>query len=299
MSEFDWIAAPHTPFAENGDLALDVVAKQAEHLRMVGVDGVLIAGSTGEGSSLTASERRDLAARWAEAAGPLQLWVHVGHDSVREAAALAAHAAESGAQGVCAAPPSWFPIGDQEQLLSACADIAAAAPELPFLYYHIPALSRVTLPMAPFVRAARARIPNFAGVKFTHLDPLDFQAVRREQGDACRLYWGCDEQVVTGLALGAHGAVGSTYNFAMPVYRRLQAAFERGDRDEAQRLQSYAALLVERLAAHGYMAAAKETMRYLGVDVGSVRAPLQPLPEGGEDAVRAALEDVELQRHLA
>ena len=92
-------------------------------------------------------------------------------------------------------------------------------------------VSRVALPMAPFVRTARARIPNFAGVKFTHLDPLDFQAVRREQGDACRLYWGCDEQVVTGLALGAHGAVGSTYNFAMPVYRRLQAAFERGDRD--------------------------------------------------------------------
>ena len=123
--------------------------------------------------------------------------------------------------------------------------------------------------------------------------------MRREQGDACRLYWGCDEQVVTGLALGAHGAVGSTYNFAMPIYRRLQAAFERGDHDEVQRLQSYAALLVERLAAHGYMAAAKATMRYLGVDVGSVRAPLKPLPDGAEAAVGAALDELELRRHLA
>jgi N-acetylneuraminate lyase len=299
MPEFDWIAAPHTPFTATGDLALDVVGPQANHLRAAGVDGVLVAGSTGEGSSLTVAERRDLAAGWSQAAGALQLWIHVGHDSVREAASLAAHAVEVGAYGVCAAPPSWFPITDQEQLVSACAEIAAAAPSLPFLYYHIPALSRVALPMAPFVRAARARIPNFAGVKFTHLDPLDFQAVRREQGDACRLYWGCDEQVVTGLALGAHGAVGSTYNFAMPVYRRLQAAFERGDHDDVRRLQSYAALLVERLAAHGYMAAAKATMRYLGVDVGSVRAPLPPLADDGEEAVREALEELELQRHLA
>ncbi|MEC8252233.1 MAG: dihydrodipicolinate synthase family protein [Planctomycetota bacterium] len=61
MPEFDWIAAPHTPFTATGDLALDVVEQQAEHLRSVGVDGALVAGSTGEGSSLTARERRDLA----------------------------------------------------------------------------------------------------------------------------------------------------------------------------------------------------------------------------------------------
>jgi dihydrodipicolinate synthase/N-acetylneuraminate lyase len=85
----------------------------------------------------------------------------------------------------------------------------------------------------------------------------------------------------------------------LPVYRRLQAAFERGDHDDVRRLQSYAALMVERLAAHGYMAAAKATMRYLGVDVGSVRAPLPPLADGGEEAVREALEELELQRHLA
>lgn len=299
MTEFDWIAAPHTPFTARDDVALDVIDQQAEHLRAAGVDGVLIAGSTGEGSSLTSAERRDLAARWSAAAGSLQLWVHVGHDSVREAAALAEHAAAIGARGVCAAPPSWFPVSEPEPLAAACAEIASAAPELPFLYYHIPTLSRVSLPMAPFVRQARARIPNFAGVKYTHFDPLDFQSLRREHGEACKLYWGRDEQVVTGMALGAHGAVGSTYNFAMPVYRRLQQAFTDGDHDEVRRLQSYAALLIERLAEHGYMAASKATMRYLGVDVGAVRAPLAPLPDGGEAAVFAALDALDLRGQLA
>ena len=273
MTEFDWIAAPHTPFTARDDVALDVIDQQAEHLRGAGVDGVLIAGSTGEGSSLTSSERRDLAARWSAAAGSLQLWVHVGHDSVREAAALAEHAAAIGARGVCAAPPSWFPVSEPEPLVAACAEIASAAPELPFLYYHIPTLSRVSLPMAPFVRQARARILNFAGVKYTHFDPLDFQSLRREHGEACKLYWGLDEQVVTGMTLGAHGAVGSTYNFAPGVYQRLAAAWTAGDFEAARLEQHRSLLLVDRLAARGYMAAAKALMAELGVDVGPPRLP--------------------------
>jgi len=299
MPEFDWIAAPHTPFAPNGDLAPDAVARQAEHLRNHGVHGVLIAGSTGEGSSLSNDERLQLASAWADACGELELWVHVGHNSVREATEFAAHAAEIGAHGICAAPPSWFPLKDGERLVATCAEIAAAAPELPFLYYHVPVLSQAHLPMAPFASAARERIPTFAGIKFTHLDPLDFQTCRREHGDAVKLYWGCDEQVVAGFALGAHGAMGSTYNFAMPVYHRLLEAFRSGDQHRAQQLQAYSAQLVERLAAHGYMAAAKATMKYLGVDVGSVREPLAPLADGGEAAVFAELDQLELKRHLA
>jgi N-acetylneuraminate lyase len=298
MPEFDWIAAPHTPFAQNGDLALRAVRRQAEHLRRLGVNGVLVAGSTGEGCSLTCDERRALASRWAEAGGALELWVHVGHNSLRDAAALAEHAAEIGANGICAAPPSWFAIRDVERLVAACAEVADAATDLPFVYDHIPVLSHVHVPMAPFARLARERIPSFTGIKFTHPDVLDFQAVRREHGDALRLYWGCDEQVVTGIALGAHGAMGSTYNFAMPVYHRLLEAFAAGDLETARQQQSYAALLVERLTSHGYLAAAKATMKYLGVDVGGVREPVPPLADGAEEALFAELDELELPRHL-
>ncbi|MEZ6036954.1 MAG: dihydrodipicolinate synthase family protein [Planctomycetota bacterium] len=295
MTPFELIAAPHTPFDANGDLAGAVVAAQAAMLRTDGVHGVMVAGSTGEGASLTSDERRRLAESWRAEAGTLRLWVHVGHQSVREAAALAAHAQQVGADAICAAPPSWFPLSSNERLVDCCAEIAAAAPGLPFFYYHIPVLSQVRLPMAPFAAAARSRIPNFAGIKYTHLDALDFQACRREHGDAVKLYWGCDELLVTGLALGAHGAVGSTYNFVAPVFHRLIAAWQQGQHARAQELQSFAALLVERLAAHGYMAAAKATMKYLGVDVGQVRAPLVALDAAGEAAVAAALDALDLR----
>jgi len=289
MPAFELIAAPHTPFAPNGDLNLDAVAQQVALLRADGVHGMLIAGSTGEGSSLSGTERRNLAERWAKECGDLQLWVHVGHNSPREARSLAEHAATIGAHGICAAPPSWFPLSSVDRLTDTCAEIAAGAPDLPFLYYHIPALSHVQMAMAQFATAARARIPNFAGIKYTHLDPLDFQACVREHGDAIKLYWGCDELLVTGLTLGAHGAVGSTYNFATPLYHRLIAAHDKGDMQTARDLQGKAAALVDLLVAHGYMAAAKVTMKHLGVDIGGVRCPMPEL-KNGEAAVIADLE---------
>ncbi len=299
MPAFELIAAPHSPFAPNGDLALDAVAKQATHLRANGLDGVLIAGSTGEGSSLTGDERRSLAERWTEVGEGLQVWVHVGHNSPREAQSLAAHAASVGAHGICAAPPSWFALSSVDRLVDTCAEIAAGAPKLPFLYYHIPVLSHVQVPMARFAEVARRTISNFRGIKYTHLDALDFQVCVREHGDAIKLYWGCDELLVTGLALGAHGAVGSTYNFAAPLYRRLIAAHAKGDTDATRELQSKAAELVELLAGHGYMAAAKTTMKYLGVDVGTVRCPTPLLQEGGEEKVIADLERFGLKDLLA
>ena len=287
---FELIAAPHTPLDESGELNLEAVARQADHLRAVGVDGVFVAGSTGEGPSLTGSERRRLTERWVEVAGRLEVIVHVGHQSLPEARALAQHAAESGARAIGAAPPSWFPIRSAEALAETCATIASGAPDLPFLYYHIPALSGVHAPMARLLDLAREQIPSFAGVKYTHLDPLDFQACVREHGDAMRLLWGCDELLLTGLGLGAHGAVGSSYNFAAPLYRRLIAAHERGDLDRARALQSQAALLIETLARHGYPAAAKATMKLLGVDCGPVRPPLPRLDPTAETTLR---EDVE------
>lgn len=299
MPAFELIAAPHSPFAANGDLALDVVPQQAAHLRANGVHGVLVAGSTGEGSSLTSRERRELAERWSSTGSDLKVWVHVGHNSAREATALAAHAASIGATGICAAPPSWFPLSSIERLVDTCAEIAAGAPDLPFLYYHIPALSHVNVAMVRFAAIARERIPNFSGIKYTHLDALDFQACVREHGDTLKLYWGCDELLVTGLALGAHGAVGSTYNFAAPLYHRLLEAHQRGDNLRCRELQSKAAALVELLAKHGYMAAAKITMQYLGVNVGGVRCPMPTIDADKEADVIADLERFGLKELLA
>ena len=96
--------------------------------------------------------------------------------------------------------------------------------------------------------------------------------------------------LLTGLTHGARGAIGSTYSFGAPLYRRLMEAHDRGDTESAQKLQSQAALLIETLFRRGYTAAAKTVMGFLGVECGPVRPPLVGLEDGAAPALRAELE---------
>jgi N-acetylneuraminate lyase len=159
-------------------------------------------------------------------------------------------------------------------LVDYCAAIAAAAPGLPFYYYHIPGMTGVSIPAGEFLHCAGPRIPNLAGAKFTHTNLLDFQDCVAADGGRYDVLFGHDELLLAGLALGAKGAIGSTYNFAAPVYLRMIKAFEAGDLAAARREQLQAALMVQVLLRHGGIAACKAILQLLGIDCGPVRPPL-------------------------
>jgi N-acetylneuraminate lyase len=97
------------------------------------------------------------------------------------------------------------------------------------------------------------------------------------------------------VALGVRGAVGTTYNFAAPLYHRVLAAFEAGDLATARREQARSVELVRLLQGFGFLPAAKALMGLLGIDCGPVRAPLRPLGEEEvsrlRESVRAFLPD--------
>ncbi len=272
------IAAPHTPLDARGALALDAVARQADLLADAGLDGAFICGTTGEGPSLATDERRRLAEHWVRAAaGRFPVIVHVGHTSLPEACALAAHAAATGASAVAALAPFYFKPDRAGDLADFCAAVAAAAPRLPFYYYDIPALTGVALPMTDFLAAAAPRIPSLAGIKFTRNDPVMFRACRAFQGGCFEMMWGVDECLLDALEAGATAAVGSTYNYAAPVYRRVIKAFRAGDLETARREQAVAADLVAILVRFGVLRAGKAIMGFLGVDCGPPRLPVPPL----------------------
>lgn len=109
-------------------------------------------------------------------------------------------------------------------------------------------------------------------------------------GGAFAVPYGTDEWILAALALGARGAVGSTYNFAAPIYHRLIAAFAAGDLAAAQQEQFRSVQLVQTLARYGYLSASKVVMRWVGVDVGPARLPLVNLTENEVSALRAELE---------
>ncbi|MDB5323577.1 MAG: dihydrodipicolinate synthase/N-acetylneuraminate lyase [Phycisphaerales bacterium] len=288
------VAATHTPFHADGGLNLAIVERQAEHLLVNGVKTAFIGGTTGESHSLTVAERIALATRWGEVVrnSGLRLVVHVGSNCLADARALASHAQTIGAAAISALAPSYFKPKSLDALVACCADIAAAAPALPFYFYDIPVMTGVQFPMSEFLAVAPERIPSFAGIKFTNPDLMAYQQCLNAEDGRFDIPWGADEYLLAALALGATGAVGSTYNFAAPIYHRLIAAFGKGDL-AAARLEQYRSVrLVELLARFGYMAAAKTVMGFLGVDVGPARLPHANLSQDQRTSLQRSLEEL-------
>ncbi len=286
------VAATHTPFHSSGALHLNMVERQADHLVNAGVDTVFIGGTTGESHSLSLSERRSLTQRWMEvvAQSELRVVVHVGGNCLTDVCELAAQAQSLGAVAISALTPSYFKPRSVPDLVNCCAQIAGAAPDLPFYYYDIPSFTGVHQSMPDFLHQASERIPNLAGIKFTNPDGMMFQQCLYHDSGRCDILWGTDECLLAGLALGAQGAVGSSYNFAAPLYNRLIAAFTAGNLELARLEQKRSVEMIARIASIGYMGAAKAVMKILGVDVGPARLP-HSNPDVG--TIKALREDLE------
>ncbi len=287
------IAAPFTAFQPDGGLNLGVIDQQAALLVADGVAGAFVCGTTGEGLSLTVAERKQVAERWvAAAARRLKVIVHVGHNSVGEARELAAHAEKIGADAVATMGPTFFRPAHAEQLTDFCGRVAEAAPSLPFYYYHIPSMTGLSVPMIEFLQRASRAIPNFAGLKFTDENLLSYSQCLSFEGGRFDILFGRDEMLLAALAMGATGAVGSTYNFMAPLYRELLAAFGRGDLASARRLQAAAMQVITVMLQHGGLPAGKAMMSLIGIDCGPVRPPLRNLSPGEVETLRRALQPV-------
>lgn len=282
------IAAAFTPF-KNGKANLGLVSAYADYLAANRVSGVFVNGTTGESHSLTVGERLRLAECWLEAAPPeLRVIVHVGHNSLPECCEMSRHASENGAWAVSAMAPAFFKPSLSE-LVDFVGEIASAAPDRPFYYYHMPSITGLHYRMIDFLREAEGRIPNLAGIKFTFEDLMDYALCLNHAGGKYDMVFGRDEVLLCGLALGARAAIGSTYNFAAPLYLELMDAFEGGDPARARRLQVVSMQLVA--ACQRASTACLPAIRALtewrsGLDFGAMRAPVTPLDAKRGDALR-------------
>ncbi len=275
------IAATFTPFAPDGQLALDVIDRHAELLLQDGVDGVFVCGSTGEGVSLTVDERMRVAQRWVDVSqGRLKVMVHVGHNCQDDACRLAEHASSVNASATSCVAPCYFRPADNDHLVEFLAPIAAAG-DLPFYYYHIPTLTGVDLPMVAFLQQAGQEIPRLRGMKYTHLDFIDFRRCLELDNGRFEMFWGRDEYLLATVAMtGADAAVGTSYNYAAPLYLQMIQAYRAGRLDRARELSGTVFELIDVLLSMGGIAAGKTMLAMRGIDYGPVRSPLTNLSSG-------------------
>lgn len=271
------VAAPHTPMHADASLSPTVISAQCQLLLESGVRGAFICGTTGESLSLTVAERMAIAEAWRESArGKMPIVVHVGSNSLLDACTLAAHAAKCGVDAIAVMAPNFFKP-NLDDLVAYCAAIAEAAPNVPLYYYDIPTMTNVPIATAQFLEQGAKSIPTLHGIKFTNNDLMTLQeCLALESFD---IVFGYDELLLAGLTLGVRGAVGSTYNFAAPLYQRILTAFERGDLATARKAQLQSVRMIRILQEFGFSRASKAMMRLVGVDCGPVRLPLRAMTE--------------------
>lgn len=272
------IAAPFTPMHPDGTLNLDLIPAYYALLKENNITGAFICGSTGEGVSLTVQEKKAVAEAWAScnpSDNSFKIMPLVGGTSIAESIQLAKHARDCGLYAVAYTAPFYFKPASVEALAATCAEVAAAVPGIPFYYYHIPVLTGVSFPMIELLKAVHNKIPNFAGIKYTHEDFMDFLSCLNFENGRYDMLWGRDENMLPALSVGAKGAVGSTFNYAAPLYYSLIEAFEKGDLPLARRLQQQSINMIYLLGKYGGIATGKAYMKKLGLDCGSFRLPVR------------------------
>lgn len=260
------LSASVTPLRDGG-ARVDEAAIEPLARFMVegGVDGIFALGTTGEGVLLGMAERKTVAERFREARAG-KLIVHCGAQSTADTAALAAHAAGIGADGVAVIPPPYYPLADDALVEHFVAAAAACAPT-PFYLYAFAARSGYPLPI-DVVERVRERTENVAGLKVSE---APFDRVEPYLGLGLPVYVGAEKLIPQALAAGAAGAVSG---LASAFPETVAAVVASPDAAGAERLEALRGA-VERFP---FQSALKAALRARGVPIEiDVRAPLPAL----------------------
>jgi 4-hydroxy-tetrahydrodipicolinate synthase len=273
-----------TPFDGDGALDLDAAAQLARWLADHGSDGLVVAGTTGEGSTLTDDEKLDLWRAVAEAV-TIPVIANTGSNDTAHSIHLTRQAAGLGAAGVLAVTPYYN--RPSQTGLEAHFRAVAGATDLPVLLYDIPVRSGRKISHEVMVRLAH-EVPNMAGVKDAAADVAATARLIAGVPDSFEVYSGNDDHTLAVVALGGVGVVSVAAHWVGPQMSEMIAAVGKGDLATARDIN---AQLLEAVAFQSSDAApnpipAKAMMRTRGLAVGECRLPIGPAPVGLEDRAR-------------
>ena len=275
-------------YDENGKVSTDRVKALTRYLMDKGVQGLYVGGSSGECIYQSKEDRKkSLEAVMEVAKGKLVIIAHVACNNTEDSQELAAHAEQLGVDAIASIPPIYFHLPEYS-IAKYWNDISAAAPNTDFIIYNIPQLAGTSLTVN-LLREMKKN-PRVIGVKNSSMPVQDIQLFKDE---GVIVFNGPDEQLISGLAMGADGAIGGTYGAMPELYLKIFELFSQGKMKEAKEVQNAACRIIYKMCStHGNMyAAIKEIIRLQGgPDVGGVRAPLLELADSDQPIVVEAHE---------
>ena len=162
---------------------------------------------------------------------------------------------------------------------------------MPIYVYNIPGLTGVDVG-TDMMRKLLAAIPTMRGIKYTSYNFFEMRKIIELENGCLNVVSGPDELMIAAQAMGADGAIGSTYNVLTGLFVQAYEAFNAGDVVTARELQAKANRVISTFLQFPSFSALKEMMRLIGVDCGAARAPNLPLTDEQKGQLREMLEDV-------
>jgi 4-hydroxy-tetrahydrodipicolinate synthase len=281
------VTAMVTPFGPDGALDLDAAGEVARHLVATGSEGLVVAGSTGEGSVLTDDERLDLIAA-VVAAVDVPVIASTGTNDTAHSVMLTKAAKGRGADGILAVTPYYnrpSPAG-----VSAHFRAVAAATDLPVVLYDIPVRSGRRIGPALTIELARD-VPTIVGVKDATGDVAGAAAVVAESPDGFDVYCGDDSLTLPFAAIGAVGVVSVAAHWAGRHFAELLRCHRSGEvaRATAVNQQLIESYRFQSTDEYPNPVPAKAACRALGLPVGQCRLPNTPGSDALDDQARSVI----------
>ena len=288
------IPAFYACYDDNGNISPERVREMTRWLISQGVKGLYVGGSSGECIYQGKEERKLLLENvMAEAKGEITVIAHIACNNSAVSCELAAHAESLGVDAIAAIPPIYFKL-PPHAIAKYWNDMSAAAPNTDFIIYNIPQLAGVSLTV-PLLKEM-LKNPRVIGVKNSSMPTQDIQMWIDE---GALVFNGPDEQLISGLVMGAVGGIGGTYSVIPKLYVELYRCVKAGEMAKALDIQNDCCRIIYKLCSgHGNIyAMIKETLRKLGCpNCGSVRAPLaeiidsdMPIVEECAQMIRTAI----------
>lgn len=275
------IPAFYACYDEAGEVSPERVRALTQYFIDKGVKGVYVNGSSGECIYLSVADRKLILENVMEVAkGKLTVIAHVACNNTKDSVELAKHAESLGVDAIAAIPPIYFRLPDYS-IAKYWNDMSAAAPNTDFVIYNIPQLSGTTL--TPALYAEMRKNPRVIGVKNSSMPTQDIQIFVAEGGDDHIVFNGPDEQFISGRVIGAKAGIGGTYAVMPDLFLKLNQLIIDKDLDRAKELQHAINSVIYKMVSGraNLYAVMKEILRLNeDLDIGSVRAPLEPLSEG-------------------
>ncbi|MEG1365849.1 MAG: dihydrodipicolinate synthase family protein [Oscillospiraceae bacterium] len=269
------IPAFYACYDEQGNISPERTQTLVRFLIEKGVKGVYVCGSSGECIYQSVEERKTTLENVMKIAkGKITVIAHVACNNTKDSIELAKHAESLGVDAIAAIPPIYFHL-PEHAIAAYWNDISAAAPNTDFVIYNIPQLAGVALTMPLF--AEMLKNPRVAAVKNSSMPVQDIQMFKAEGGEGFTVFNGPDEQLVSGLAMGADGGIGGTYAVMPELFIKILEYFRAGNLEKARKVQYDVDEIISVMCGcHGNLyAVMKEILRIReDINVGGVRAPL-------------------------